>query len=378
MAPKRQPDWAMYKEYVLEPAARIQRTPSDVLYRSISFPRQMDFLCFGDALWEPSPTSGYTRIKIGDVGFIRSGQFHLLFSASSPSEGQDVPTTFEQLDIGTPEPKQPRQPGCRGTHSVRQVTANAGISVSGNLPLEAGVNFSYELTEDHGAALVTRHLTYRMDALVEFESYTKRHYESWVAFARDRRRYGRDVQPVLVSGFDMTKDFAMVAYSDDTTSSGANCIISVPNLGSASASTYCTWETKCSPHRNCGPQPGRNPLPRSRAIESSSSQPAEAEDIPDEFNQCVFIRYYTMQSRKIFGMKVIRAGAGPHDLGSGDHEGDTFPELTVQPNDELSTSGEGFEEQWDPHAGDNNPEPDVVVHNAQFGHSSPFRYQCCW
>jgi len=28
--------------------------------------------------------------------------------------------------------------------------------------------------------------------------------------------------------------------------------------------------------------------------------------------------------------KVVRAGVGPHNLGSGDNRGDTFPELAVQ------------------------------------------------
>ena len=63
---------------------------------------------------------------------------------------------------------------------------------------------------------MTRYPTYREDALLEsvFEKYIKRHYEAWVAFAR-REGYGDDVQPVLVSGLDMTRDFALLAYSNE-------------------------------------------------------------------------------------------------------------------------------------------------------------------
>jgi hypothetical protein len=305
---------------------------------------------------EPAPTAGYARIRVGDVGFIRRGQFHLLFSAGSSPEGQDVPATFEQLNVGTPVTRQPRQPGCLCTNTVRQVEAAVSATVSGipyvqshplssNVfklaeyrPLEAGAGFSYELTQDRGAALVTKHRTHRMDALVEsaFKRYTKRHYDSWVTFACDKD-YGDNVRPVLVSGFDMTKDFAMVAYSDDSTSSGAHFTITVPNLASASASIWGTWRTKCSPHTNCGPQEG-DPPPCERATEVPSSRSVVAVGgIPDGFNQCVFIRYYTMRPRKFLGIfpRVIRAGAGPHDLGSGDNEGDTFPELIVQPYDEY-------------------------------------------
>jgi len=39
--------------------------------------------------------------------------------------------------------------------------------------------------------------------------------------------------------------------------------------------------------------------------------------------------------------KVIRAGAGPHDLGPGDNRGDTFPESAVQHDPERTESGNG-------------------------------------
>ena len=299
--------------------------------------------------------------------------------------GVDVPTTFKPLHVEIPEFIQPRPPGCLRTSTVQEVGVDSGVTSPTTLyvqphalsfvtlknirfrPLEPGA-FSYELTENRGAALVTKHKTYRMDALVEsaFERYTKRHYESWVAFARDKD-YGDDVQPVLVSGFDMTKDFAMVAYSDGHSSSRANFTISVPSLSSTSDSIWGTWRTTCSPHTNCGPHE-RNHLPHERAVEFSSPQSVGARTIPNGFDQCVFIRYYTMRPRKRFGLfpKVIRAGAGPHDLGSGGNDGDMFPELTVQLDGQLAASGDDFGEQWDPDPDDNNSELDIVVHNAQY------------
>ena len=233
-------------------------------------------------------------------------------------------------------------------------------------PIEAGAGFSFELTGNRGAALVTKYPTYREDSLLEsaFEKYTKRHYESWVAFARDKQ-YGDDVQPVLISGFDMTRDFAMVAYSNENTSIEADLTISVPALASASAAVWGTWRARCSPHTNYGPQECIPPSSE-QAADLSSLQLTGTSRILSEFNQCVFVRYYTMRIRGLFALfpKVIRAGAGPHDLGPGDNAGNTFPELIVRTGDEPTASGnEDREGQWAPTAEDTDFEADIVIRN---------------
>lgn len=332
---------------------------------------------------EPSPANRHSRINVGDVGFIRRGNFHLLFSAGSPLGdrrlGVDVPTTFEPLDVGTLKFYEPRQPGCLRTSTVRQIGLDA--TASPNLyamsfwlsstflrhvpprPLEAGASFSFELTEDRGAALVTKYSTYRMDALEEdaFDKYTERNYRSWVEFASGKR-YGK-VEPVLVTGFDVTRDFAMVAYSQGGTSLESGFTIAVPVFASASASLWGTWRARCSPHTNSGPQ-GYGPLLPERTIEFPS-QPEEVRDIPIEFNQCVFIRYFTVRRMMGLFQKVIRAGAGPHDLGSGDNKGDNFPELAIQSGtDDTLDSGDDLEEQLGSTADNDGSGPEVVVRNA--------------
>ena len=61
--------------------------------------------------------------------------------------------------------------------------------------------------------------------------------------------------------------------------------------------------------------------------------------------------------------KVIRASAGPHDLGPGENTGNTFPELLVQSSAEpTTTGGEDLGGQWDPI----EPEPDMVVQNTLY------------
>jgi hypothetical protein len=85
-------------------------------------------------------------------------------------------------------------------------------------PVEPGAGITFELTRNQGAALITKHPTYREDVEREltFENYIKKHYQSWVDFSRERG-HGRDIRPVLVTGVDLTREFATVAYSDNRT-----------------------------------------------------------------------------------------------------------------------------------------------------------------
>ena len=56
---------------------------------------------YGHALWEPSTGGRYPAVSVGDVGFIREGQFHRLFNAllspADPSHRFGVPEENEQL-----------------------------------------------------------------------------------------------------------------------------------------------------------------------------------------------------------------------------------------------------------------------------------------
>jgi hypothetical protein len=61
------------------------------------------FPTFGHALWDPSPGGLYPPVEIGDVGFIREGQFHRLFNALLPA---DHPS---HQNFGVPEYHEPLQ-----------------------------------------------------------------------------------------------------------------------------------------------------------------------------------------------------------------------------------------------------------------------------
>jgi hypothetical protein len=56
------------------------------------------YATYGHALWEPSPAKPNNPVKVGDVGFIRSGKFHRLFNALLSAKDQsNVPEHYEQL-----------------------------------------------------------------------------------------------------------------------------------------------------------------------------------------------------------------------------------------------------------------------------------------
>jgi len=173
---------------------------------------------------------------------------------------------------------------------------------------------AFELTRKQGAALITKHPTYRDEIERErtFENYIKKHYDSWVDFARERGD-GENVRPVLVTGVDLTREFATVAYSDNRARMECEFSVAVPGIASASTSVWGSWHAQGLVFTNCGPDPS---LTRRRHSPNEGS--VLESEIPDEYDHCVFIRYYTIRKR-VFIPMIIKAGAGPHQLPKGDH-----------------------------------------------------------
>ena len=129
----------------------------------------------------------------------------------------------------------------------------------------------------------------------------------------------------------------MTAYSNDDSSFESDLSISVPARDStstssaptrASASTFFEVESSDSPHTNRGPQ--QCIPPSSAQALDTPSEPQNAEPVSNVCNQCVFLRYYTIRKRLGLFPVLIRAAAGPHDLGPGNNHDSTFPELMAQ------------------------------------------------
>ena len=190
--------------------------------------------------------------------------------------------------------------------------------------VEPGAGITFELTKDRGAVLITNHPTYREDIQrrLAFQNYTKKHYQSWVDFSREKD-YGDDIRPILVTGVDLTREFAAAAYSDNKTSMSCTFSAAATGVVSASASVWGSWHTERSVHTNCGPQFVHS-IQGNRG--SSEGFPLESEIPPDDYNRCVFIGYYTVRNILNVIPRVIKGGAGPHQLPVSDRRGDNTGE----------------------------------------------------
>jgi len=199
---------------------------------------------------------------------------------------------------------------------------------------EPCTRFSYKLVGSDGAALVTKSRTYIQDARAKgrFEDYAIKHRDSWLEYASSEG-VPRGVHPVLVTGFDVTGDFTLMAYSNRDESCETDLTIDVP-ISPASASLQIQITGGTLFHQSWSE-------PRSESAADSSDQRVP----PDGFRSYVFIRYYTGRSRgwslsfpwwPFFSKKKDTPQQGPS---SGGGRGGTVPEPTAQPDAEPTTSG---------------------------------------
>jgi len=232
--------------------------------------------------------------------------------------------------------------------------------------MESCRSIQFRLPGKRGAALLTKYQTLREDVqrAGTFYKYTKQHYNSWVEFASATGN-GDDIRPVLVTGVDRTREFAMMSYSNDDGVYGddlrSEFITSAPG-----DSAWGIWQTTGFVHTNCGPQL-RPSSSSAQTTDSTVSGNNNAEPVSDECNQCVFVRYYTVAKR--FGIpKVIKAGAGPRDFGSGGREGSDSPKIEVQSPSESGS--DSMSSLCDDDGGNDRSsvtsaksESDIVIHN---------------
>ena len=230
--------------------------------------------------------------------------------------------------------------------------------------LEPNSSISFQLTGGQGAALLTKHPTYRENVKLgrKFEDYTKEHYDSWVEFARERG-HPDDIKPVLVTGIDMTRDFAMMSYSNAGDDLTAKFIASGPGV----PFPWGAWDiSEGAVDTNCGPQPLRPPS-ATRSVDLVSRVNSPSETGSNDYNQCVFVRYYTV--RKKLGIpRVMKAAAGPHDLGPGgsrDKESPLEVECSSDPGSDMVSilfdNDGGNDDTGSVTSIDS--EPELVVHN---------------
>jgi hypothetical protein len=237
--------------------------------------------------------------------------------------------------------------------------------------VEPNTKLSFELTTKTGAVLITNHWTYCEDIerTGDAGEYTKRHYTSWVKFARDNG-HGNE-RPILVTGVALTKQFASMACSDRKSRVGCDFTVGVPAAGSGSLTAWGSWNTQ-DPlvHTNGGPlippAQGNQSLgvtPRLQILPAQGNQDpslAPGLRIPPDHNQCIFLSYFTMK------YWILRARAGPHQLPggeSGNYDTGTVAVEPFRPDDGDSTQDANQNKT-------NDPLVSPLVHSRAIAHSN--------
>jgi len=96
------------------------------------------------------------------------------------------------------------------------------------------------------------------------------------------------------------------------------------------------------------------------------------ESISDEYNQCVFIRYYTVR-RRLGIPRIIKAAAGPHELGGGGRHDDESPlqaRYDLEQDSDSDSDSDTASSLFDSDGDDDgcsiistDTESDIVMHN---------------
>ncbi|EPQ56031.1 hypothetical protein GLOTRDRAFT_138709 [Gloeophyllum trabeum ATCC 11539] len=260
----------------------------------------MSGLGYGHALWEPNPGKEYHRVETGNVGFIRDGFFHRLSNDLLPGDHSShrwgVPEYYEPLQLPFPDYKWDRHPLRGHLHSTSVKVISANVNASG-----------------------------RQDAHFGrwFREYCLKHYASWLTFANDTLGFDLVVSDhILVTGRDLTTQWAMVAFGTPELQGTLRHGVSVPEMITAEFEIHSGWQTNMTGgvQHQYGPQASILLEPE-RAAESSEPRP--------DSTKCVFLRGYRIKERSFLTPKTIKAASYPPDLEREDRHHDSTSALEL-------------------------------------------------
>lgn len=248
---------------------------------------------FGHALWEPNPGE-YPPVEVGDVGFIREGQFHRLFNVLLPEDHE----SHERF--GVPEGHEQLRPIVTNHINRGVLTPNtfysSGVTIlSGGFGVLAtttigSADVSFSCTRKKGAVLSFPVTSQREDTLARdhFREWIITHINSWFAFTQTLRLGIEMEDIVLVTGRHRTRSWSNIAFSEVQTD--AQFSFGVEVAGALGASI--NWRAS-----------------NLRIQGAVLSQGPSGENLPE--NQCIFIRGYRVKHIFFGTIPRIRGAADP-------------------------------------------------------------------
>ncbi|KAN0135134.1 hypothetical protein V8E53_007025 [Lactarius tabidus] len=260
---------------------------------------------YGHALWEPNTGGRYPAVAVGDVGFIREGQFHRLFnvllSPADPSHRLGVPEENEQL---RPRVDDHIVTGTLTPHNF----CSTGVKLESEPGLFAnepslGVSFLCRRKQGAVLSLPIRARCENTVALGDFGEWMISHIDRWFTWARQLGMgINRMEDIVLVTGAHLTRSWTNVAFLEDQTDARVSFEFQV------AADTSINWNV--SPDRIIGAVLNHGPI---------------GKGLPED--QCIFIRGFRVTRRLKILPRVLKGAAGPNP----DPKGSDFePDLEVE------------------------------------------------
>jgi hypothetical protein len=212
-------------------------------------------------------------------------------------------------------------------------------------PISADGTFSFQTSSKEGAALITNFSTYVTNAQQEqrFLNYIKRYSRTWARWARDQGHAVSTEDIRLVTGHDLTQDFAMFAYSGDTERQlNLEFRAGAPIMLSTSAYVWGRWNFDSSAHYNHGPQRLEPPasVEQFPLLEERSSHDATPSI---DYSQCVFLRSYRIRYRSRLWPKILKAGAEPNDTDNSGNNDDADRSFHTSQESETSDENDTYE-----------------------------------
>ncbi|OSC98124.1 hypothetical protein PYCCODRAFT_1471329 [Trametes coccinea BRFM310] len=151
---------------------------------------------FGYPLWAPDPPPGTNPVELGDVGWVRRGEFVALFNACRAADDRQplnaVPSGYEPLDPSTLVTRGPRESirqEVLHSRSIKQLDVSSGAGAGSPLQASVGVDFQFQCRDDSGALLKLdppSAMSHDILSEAHVEEYVHKNLDSWLAFANSR------------------------------------------------------------------------------------------------------------------------------------------------------------------------------------------------
>ncbi|RPD72326.1 hypothetical protein L226DRAFT_546923 [Lentinus tigrinus ALCF2SS1-7] len=314
------------------------------------YARELMSLGFGHPLWHPEPSLQFGQIRLGDVGYLRKGRFRFLFNSMHSAEHpvnatKGVPSGFEEF-------KPPGNPVRRDRDEITQTELHskslqslsiAATASAGGTSMSASIGLRYQCSEESGALLMLKQPGHKtsLDCGMHIRRYMRAHLTNWCDFANGGH-LGIGLQEkdlIFVSGFVKTSVWATAAFQNNC-SSGELLVTGGCFVPSASGEFRVSMSkgTIGSVFSNTGPRG------RLSTLQAGSEAPTDSD-------QCIFLQYYKVKSRKLRLPAVMRAAAGPHEMEYGPDDDDSCDRPVGCAGSSTSSSDEdidSFYPNYDP------------------------------